>query len=85
MLFCLTTLNLVKVLKENAPVLKEGEMDKQVMAAVDAWVVDAMKIKPRFPYACLVITPTYIASGARLPEHSVRSIDTTKQVGSAFL
>ena len=37
MLFYLTTLNLAKVLHEDAPTLKEGETNKQIMAAVEAW------------------------------------------------
>ena len=37
MLFYLTTLNLAKFLYENAPNLKENEMDRQVVAAVEAW------------------------------------------------
>ena len=37
MLFYLTTLNLAKFLYENAPNLKENEMDKQVVAAMEAW------------------------------------------------
>ncbi|KAL6335103.1 hypothetical protein AAG906_026483 [Vitis piasezkii] len=37
MLFYLTTLNLAKVLHEDAPTIKEGETDKQIAAAVEAW------------------------------------------------
>ncbi|RVW92875.1 hypothetical protein CK203_040438 [Vitis vinifera] len=37
MLFYLTTLNLAKLLHEDASTLKEGETDKQIMAAVEAW------------------------------------------------
>ena len=37
MLFYLTTLNLARILRENAPILKEDETDRQVVAAVDAW------------------------------------------------
>lgn len=37
MLFYLTTLNLVRVLNEDPLVLKEGEIDKQMIAAVEAW------------------------------------------------
>ena len=37
MLFYLTTLNLVRFLREDAPALKENETDKQVVAAVEAW------------------------------------------------
>ena len=37
MRFYLTTLNLAKFLYENAPNLKENEMDRQVVAAVEAW------------------------------------------------
>ena len=37
MLFYLTTLNLARFLREEAPALKEGESDRQVVAAVDAW------------------------------------------------
>ncbi|XXG85522.1 hypothetical protein AAC387_Pa11g0584 [Persea americana] len=37
MLFYLTTLNLARLLREKAPTLKEGETDKQVVAAVEAW------------------------------------------------
>ena len=37
MLFYLTTLNLARFLHEEAPALKEGESDQQVIAAVDAW------------------------------------------------
>ena len=37
MLFYLTTLNLTRVLYEDAPMLKEGETDKQVQAVVEAW------------------------------------------------
>ncbi|CAL5418828.1 unnamed protein product [Camellia sinensis] len=37
MLFYLTTLNLARFLHEEAPTLKEGESDRQVVAAVDAW------------------------------------------------
>ena len=36
-MFYLTTLNLVRFLREEAPSLKEGESDRQVVAAVDAW------------------------------------------------
>ena len=36
-LFCLTTLNLAKFLYENAPNLKENQMDRQVVAAMEAW------------------------------------------------
>ena len=35
MLFYLTTLNLAKVLHENALTLKEGETDKQIVATVE--------------------------------------------------
>ena len=35
MLFYLTTLNLARFLHEEAPTLKEGESDRQVVAAVD--------------------------------------------------
>ena len=37
MLFYLITLNLAKVLHENAPTLKEGETDKQIVATIEAW------------------------------------------------
>ncbi|XXG56830.1 hypothetical protein AAC387_Pa03g4144 [Persea americana] len=37
MLFYLTTLNLARFLREEAPALKENESDKQVVAAVKAW------------------------------------------------
>ena len=37
MMFYLTTLNLVRVLNEDPPVLKEGENDKQIVAAIEAW------------------------------------------------
>lgn len=37
MLFYLTTLNLAKFLYEDAPNLKENEIDRQVIAVVDAW------------------------------------------------
>ncbi|KAA0042920.1 pol polyprotein [Cucumis melo var. makuwa] len=37
MLFYLTTLNLAKFLKEDAPILLEGETDKEKQLAVDAW------------------------------------------------
>ena len=36
MLFYLTTLNLTRFLREDAPALKENETDKQVVAAVEA-------------------------------------------------
>ena len=37
MLFYLTTLNLARFLHEESPALTEGETDKQVVAAVEAW------------------------------------------------
>ncbi|XXG82530.1 hypothetical protein AAC387_Pa10g0455 [Persea americana] len=37
MLFYLTTLNLATFLHEKAPALKEGDTDKQAVAAVEAW------------------------------------------------
>ena len=37
MQFYLTTLNLVRFLTEDAPQLKEGDNDIQVVSAVDAW------------------------------------------------
>ena len=37
MLFYLTTLNLARFLQEDAPALKENEIDRQVVAAVEAW------------------------------------------------
>ena len=37
MLFYLTTLNLAKFLREDAPVCSENEADCQIVAAVDAW------------------------------------------------
>ena len=37
MLFYLTTLNLAKVLHEDAPTLKEGKIDKKIVVAVEAW------------------------------------------------
>ena len=37
MLFYLTTLNLARFLREDAPTLKENETDKQVIAAVEGW------------------------------------------------
>ena len=37
MLFYLTTLNLAKFLREDAPVCSEDEADRQVVAVVDAW------------------------------------------------
>ena len=37
MLFYLTTLNLARFLREDAPALKENETNKQVVAAVEAW------------------------------------------------
>ena len=37
MLFYLTTLNLAKFLREDAPVCSENGADHQVVAAVDAW------------------------------------------------
>ena len=37
MLFYLTTLNLAKVLHEDAPTLNEGETNKQIVAVVEAW------------------------------------------------
>ena len=37
MLFYLTTLNLARFLREDAPALKENETDKQVVAVVEAW------------------------------------------------
>ena len=37
MLFYLTTLNLPKVLHEDAPTLKEGETDKQIVETIEAW------------------------------------------------
>ena len=36
-MFYLTTLNLAKVLHEDAYTLKEGETDKQIVAAVEPW------------------------------------------------
>ena len=36
-MFYLITLNLAKVLHENAPTLKEGETDKQIVATIEAW------------------------------------------------
>ena len=36
MLFYLTTLNLARLLQEDAPALKENETDKQVVAAMEA-------------------------------------------------
>ena len=38
MLFYLTTLNLAKFLREDAPVCSENEAVRQVVAAVDAWM-----------------------------------------------
>ena len=35
--FYLTTLNLSKVLHEDVPTLKEGETDKQIVVAIEAW------------------------------------------------
>ena len=37
LLFYLTTLNLAKVLHEDAPTLKEEETNKQIVAAVEPW------------------------------------------------
>ena len=37
MLSYLTTLNLAKFLREDAPICSENEADRQVVAAVDAW------------------------------------------------
>ncbi|XP_022846357.1 uncharacterized protein LOC111369107 [Olea europaea var. sylvestris] len=37
MLFYLTTLNLVKILREDAPTIEEKETDSQKRAAFDAW------------------------------------------------
>ena len=37
LLFYLTTLNLAKVLHEDAPTLNEGETDKQIVVVVEAW------------------------------------------------
>ena len=37
MLFYLTTLNLARFLQEDAPALKENEIDKQVVVAMEAW------------------------------------------------
>ncbi|XXG85984.1 hypothetical protein AAC387_Pa11g0978 [Persea americana] len=37
MLFYLTNLNLASFLHEEAPALKEGETDKQAVAALEAW------------------------------------------------
>ena len=37
MLFYLTTLNLAKFLRKDAPVCSENEADRQVVVAVDAW------------------------------------------------
>ena len=37
MLFYLTTLNLAKFLRADAPVCSENEVDRQVVVAVDAW------------------------------------------------
>ena len=37
MLFYLTTFNLAKFLREDAPVCSENEADRQVVVAVDAW------------------------------------------------
>ena len=37
MLFYLTTLNLARFVKENAPALSEDETDRQAIAAVEAW------------------------------------------------
>ena len=37
MMFYLTTLNLARFLKKNAPALKENEIVRQVVAAVEAW------------------------------------------------
>ena len=37
MLFYLTTLNLARLLQEDAPTLKENETDKQVVSAVKVW------------------------------------------------
>ena len=36
-MFYLTTLNLAKVLHEDAPTLNEGETNKQIVAVVEAW------------------------------------------------
>ena len=35
--FYLTTLNLSKVLHEDVPTLMEGETDKQIVVAIEAW------------------------------------------------
>ncbi|XXG77461.1 hypothetical protein AAC387_Pa08g1606 [Persea americana] len=40
MLVYLTTLNSTKFLHEEAHALKEGEIDKQIVAAVEAWKHD---------------------------------------------
>ena len=37
MLFYLTTLNLAKFVREDAPIYSENEADRQVVVAVDAW------------------------------------------------
>ena len=37
MLLYLTTLNLACFLQEDAPILKENEIDRQVYAVVEAW------------------------------------------------
>ncbi|KAL7188829.1 hypothetical protein ACSBR1_038646 [Camellia fascicularis] len=37
MLFYLITLNLARFLREDAPTLKDDEIDWQMVAAVDAW------------------------------------------------
>lgn len=37
MFFYLTTLNLGRFLKEDAPKSRKGEIDHQVISAIDAW------------------------------------------------
>ena len=37
MLFYLTTLNLAKFLRDDAPICNENEANRQVVAAMDAW------------------------------------------------
>ena len=49
MLFYLTTLNLAKFLREDAPICSENEADRQVVAAVDAWKHSDFLCKKLYP------------------------------------
>ncbi|XXG41336.1 hypothetical protein AAC387_Pa01g1817 [Persea americana] len=69
MMFYLTTLNLARFLHEESPALIEGETDKQVVAAVEAYLIVRLRIEEDNHASEKKARKTFTEAKANMVEH----------------